>query len=38
MVYYRNLPTTSFKATEVESDMDEPSGDFGGDVGILIDF
>ncbi len=37
MVYYRYLPTTSLKATEVESDVEELSKDKGGEVGVSID-
>ena len=37
MVYYRYLPTTSLKATEVEADVEELSKDKGGEVGVTID-
>ena len=37
MVYYRYLPTTSLKATEVEADLEELTKDKGGDVGVTID-
>lgn len=37
MVYYRYLPTTSLKATEVETDLEELSKDKGGEVGVTID-
>ena len=37
MVYYRYLPTTSLKATEVEVDVESLSKDKGGEVGVSID-
>ena len=37
MVYYRYLPTTSLKATEVEADVEALSKDKGGEVGVSID-
>ena len=37
MVYYRYLPTTSLKATEVETDVEALSKDATGEVGVSID-
>ena len=37
MVYYRYLPTTSLKATEVEADVEALSKDKSGEVGVSID-
>lgn len=37
MVYYRYLPTTSLKATEVEADVETLSKDKGGEIGVTID-
>ena len=37
MVYYRYLPTTSLKATEVEADIEALSKDKGGEVKVTID-
>ena len=37
MVYYRYLPTTSLKATEVEADVEALSKDKGGEVKVTID-
>ena len=37
MVYYRYLPTTSLKATEVEVDVEALSKDATGEVGVSID-
>ncbi len=37
MVYYRYLPTTSLKATEVEADVEALSKDKTGEVGVSID-
>ena len=37
MVYYRYLPTTQLKATEVETDVEALSKDATGEVGVSID-
>lgn len=37
MVYYRYLPTTSLKATEVEADVETLSKDKSGEIGVSID-
>jgi hypothetical protein len=37
MVYYRYLPTTQLKATEVEADIDSLTKDASGEVGVSID-
>ena len=37
MVYYRYLPTTQLKATEVEADVETLSKDKGGEIGVTID-
>lgn len=37
MVYYRYLPTTSLKATEVEADVETLSKDKGGEISVTID-
>lgn len=37
MVYYRYLPTTSLKATEVEADVEALSKDKSGEIGVSID-
>ena len=37
MVYYRYLPTTSLKATEVEVDVDALSKDKSGEISVSID-
>ncbi len=37
MVYYRYLPTTSLKATEVEADVDALTTGGAGEVGVSID-
>ena len=37
MVYYRYLPTTQLKATEVEADVETLSKDTTGEVGVSID-
>ena len=37
MVYYRYLPTTSLKATDVEADVEALSKDKTGEVGVTID-
>jgi hypothetical protein len=37
MVYYRYLPTTSLKATEVEVDVEALSKDKSGEIGVSID-
>ena len=37
MVYYRYLPTTQLKATEVEADVESLSKDKSGEVGVSID-
>ena len=37
MVYYRYLPTTSLKATDVEVDINEAAKDAGNEVGVQID-
>ena len=37
MVYYRYLPTTQLKATEVETDVESLSKDATGEVGVSID-
>ena len=37
MVYYRYLPTTQLKATEVEADVESLSKDATGEVGVSID-
>ncbi|MGN0853461.1 MAG: prenyltransferase/squalene oxidase repeat-containing protein [Kiritimatiellia bacterium] len=37
MVYYRYLPTSTLKATEVEADVEALSKDKGGEVGVSID-
>ena len=37
MVYYRYLPTTSLKATEVEADVETFSKDKSGEIGVSID-
>ncbi len=37
MVYYRYLPTTSLKATEVEADVEALSKDKSGEIGVTID-
>jgi hypothetical protein len=37
MVYYRYLPTTQLKATEVEADVEALSKDASGEVGVSID-
>ncbi|MBR1586754.1 MAG: hypothetical protein IJ658_00375 [Kiritimatiellae bacterium] len=37
MVYYRYLPTTQLKATEVEADVEALSKDATGEVGVSID-
>ena len=37
MVYYRYLPTTSLKATEVEADIEDLSKDKSGEVQVGID-
>ncbi len=37
MVYYRYLPTTSLKATEVEADVETLSKDKSGEIGVTID-
>lgn len=37
MVYYRYLPTTSLKATEVEADVEVLTKDKTGEVGVTID-
>ena len=37
MVYYRYLPTTQLKATEVEADVETLSKDATGEVGVSID-
>lgn len=37
MVYYRYLPTTQLKSTEVEADVEALSTDKGGDVSVSID-
>ncbi len=37
MVYYRYLPTTQLKATEVEADVEALSKDSSGEVGVSID-
>ena len=37
MVYYRYLPTTSLKATEVEADIEALSQDKGNEVKVMID-
>lgn len=37
MVYYRYLPTTQLKATEVEADVETLSKDKGGEISVTID-
>lgn len=37
MVYYRYLPTTQLKATEVEADVETLSKDKSGEIGVTID-
>ncbi len=37
MVYYRYLPTTSLKATEVEADVESLSKDKSGEISVSID-
>ena len=37
MVYYRYLPTTQLKASEVEADVEALSKDKTGEVGVTID-
>ena len=37
MVYYRYLPTTSLKATEVEADVEALSKDKSGEISVSID-
>lgn len=37
MVYYRYLPTTQLKATEVEADVETLSKDKGGEINVTID-
>ncbi len=37
MVYYRYLPTTSLKATDVEVDINEAAKDAGNEVGVQVD-
>ena len=37
MVYYRYLPTTQLKATEVEADVETLSKDKSGEIGVSID-
>ena len=37
MVYYRYLPTTQLKATEVEVDVETLSKDKGGEIGVTVD-
>lgn len=37
MVYYRYLPTTQLKATEVEADVETLSKDRSGEIGVSID-
>lgn len=37
MVYYRYLPTTQLKATEVEADVETLSKDKSGEIGVMID-
>ena len=37
MVYYRYLPTTQLKATEVEADVESLSKDKTGEINVSID-